>query len=163
MKWKSTRRANSSHGTIDHNLPRRSKRPKRTGSSLRPSPGQYSKGRTSPLPRFAFKTYPEKGFWPGKGESCLNVAFHWNKHVSSAVRLELNTIPRAAQQYASPPPPASLPGVHARVNEQFVPQLPFCRDGPGSQLYVLLLGANPSFPPPYLEEEKNLAALVLES
>lgn len=89
-------------GTIDHNLPRRSKRHKRTGSSLRPSPGQYSKGRTSTLPRFAFKTYPEKGFRPGKGESCLNVAFHWNKHVSSAIGLELNTIPRAAQQYASP-------------------------------------------------------------
>lgn len=54
-------------GTTDHNLPRGNKRPKRTGSSLHPSPGQYSEGRTSTLPRFAFKTNPEKGFQPGRG------------------------------------------------------------------------------------------------
>ncbi|KAI1231100.1 hypothetical protein IHE44_0008032 [Lamprotornis superbus] len=35
------------------------------------------------------KQFTRKGLSAREGESCLNVAFHWNKHISHAIRLEL--------------------------------------------------------------------------
>lgn len=134
-------------GTTDHNLPRREGARDLRGLELLCVSLLGNTARAEPR---LFQDLPSKHIQKrafGQGRGILSeCSISLEKTRLECHQAGMNTIPRTAQQYASAPGPASLPGDRGRAAHPPAPVL--SPDRPRSQLYLLLCGdATPSFPP----------------